>query len=164
MAREPDFSIAEDPQRIAEAELIPQYHPHLMDAKMLFVFTTQKRKKCDRVRLGSAAKLPAFQRWLHSGMKAVDAGADFVIMIDVEEYNALSRSQQRALIEHELCHCGFVDKVDDETGEAKRTWKLHGHDVEAFVDEVKRHGLWRQGISDMVEVGSRVYLKLDTTP
>src|SRR6266542_465308 len=151
------MSLADDAQRVGKT-LIAEHHPHLLDAEILYVFTNQQRKRCDRIRLGSAAKLNALQRFLSSGMETVSGGHDFLVLIDEGMWRALTAAQRQALVDHELCHCALFVKDDTErpavwllwTPEmdapdeyAGQRWGLRAHDVEEFADVLKRHGWWK---------------------
>ena len=132
-----------DPVEHIANRLIQAHHSHLADAKILYLFTSAKRKKCDRVRLGSAQKLSGLLRYLSSGTAAsVADGYDFVVLIGSNEWRSLEEHQRMALVDHELSHCWRYEKVDRK-GNTTDRWGLRGHDLEEFTDVVARHGLWR---------------------
>lgn len=58
----------------------------------------------------------------------------YVMVIAEDEWHELTMDQRKALIDHELCHCGF-----DDDGEPS----IFGHDLEEFGAVIERHGLWR---------------------
>src|SRR5687768_2994008 len=92
-------------ERIAEP-LIERHHRHLVDAKVLFLFTTQQRKRAGQDVYATAQKLADLQRYLHSGhMCSIEDGADFLILIGWNEWSSLTEKQRIALIDHELAHC-----------------------------------------------------------
>lgn len=138
MAAEPlELMDADEAEAIAN-ELIPDYHSHLLDASIRFVFTNKERKKCDRVRPASAQKVSPLVRYLASGENAdPDDGPDFVILISAKDWDRFDAAQKRALVDHELCHCGQSAKGD---------WKIIGHDLEEFTAVVERHGLWKRDV------------------
>ncbi len=153
----PLMSLAHDAQSIAR-DLIREHHVHLAEAKIVYVFTDQKRKRCDRVRIGSSAKLTAVQRFLASGMDAVELGPDFIIVLDSNAWPDLTKAQRTALVDHELCHCAaFVKDVDQRPAVWLRwtpemdsidsyvemRWGLRGHDIEEFGEVLFRHGFWK---------------------
>jgi hypothetical protein len=164
MTKDIVISEALEPARIA-AELIPQYHAHLIDARILYLFTTQQRKKCDRARLASAQKFSDLQRYLSSlhfadGREAsIFTGADFLMLVGRVEWEDLTTAQRRALVDHELSHMGRVEKITD-TGVEGR-WAILGHDLEEFAAVIQRHGLWRQEARDMAQVMQQLSLNLD---
>lgn len=138
--------------------LIAKYHPHLADAKILYLFTDQKRKKCDRVKVGSAAKMNAMQRFLASSMESVESGPDFILLFDKNWWEVVEEPQQRALVDHELMHCSVSVKsglswIRLEDGEDKGDysewrWSMRGHDVEEFKAVIERHGWWKSDIRE----------------
>ena len=135
---------AHEAERMAQP-IIEQHHSHLVGARILFLLTTQERTRGLRTVLASAQKLPALQKYLSSGGEhAVEEWHDFLILISETEWNALTREQRIALVDHELCHCW----ADPETG----AWQLRGHDVEEFADVIARHGLWKQDVRTFGEV------------
>lgn len=141
------------PARDIAQDLIPEVHQHLRNAKILYLFTTQKRKKCDRVRLGSAAKLSAMMRFLSSGMESVEDGHDFIILFDVNEWKELTEAQRRALVDHELCHCGV-----SATG-----FRVRGHDIEEFRAVIERHGFWKEDVKYFAEAAHQIPLPVEST-
>ncbi len=160
MPRTPVMSVANEARDIAR-ELIPEHHVHLLlaQAEILYVFTDQQRKRCDRLRLGSAAKLSSLQRFLASGLDGVDQGPDFVILLDSNLWDVSTRAARTALVDHELAHCALF--VKDETQKPafwrhfdaqediynevdhEYRWGMRGHDIEEFAEVLYRHGFWR---------------------
>jgi hypothetical protein len=155
----PTLSVAHEVRALAQ-DLIREHHTHLLDANLLYVFTDQKRKRCDRVRLGSAAKMNALQRFLASGMDSVEDGPDFVILIGAFEWGTLGKDARNALVDHELSHCALFVKEAPEVRGDPATWRrikptesrddfddwrwgMRGHDLEEFADVIRRHGFWR---------------------
>jgi hypothetical protein len=154
----PTMQVA-DAVRAVARELITEHHPHLLAANILYVFTDQRRKRCDRVRLGSAAKMNALQRFLASGFDGVEEGPNFIILIDSVLWAELTRDQRAALVDHELCHCAvFVNGIDDAGFKGWRRWTnelkpidqwddwrfgMRGHDIEEFGEVLFRHGFWK---------------------
>ncbi len=129
-------------------ERIGKYHPHLAEAYILYLFTTARRTRQSKVVLGSAQKLSDLQRFLSSG-NAQDAseGADFIILLSQGEWKDLNEGQRNALVDHELLHCQRNGHDDD----GSPIWGLRGHDVEAFAEEIRRHGLWKEDVREFAE-------------
>ena len=158
MPKLPVLSVAHEVRAIAQ-ELIREHHGHLHHAELLYVFTDQKRKRCDRVRLGSAAKMNALQRFLASGLDSVEDGADFVILIDSNEWAGLPVAARHALVDHELSHCALFVKDESEQrstwrrfdsrsevydeSEHEYRWGMRAHDIEEFAGVLARHGFWK---------------------
>lgn len=150
----PAIEITPAPQVEAIAnDLISEIHEHLSPARILYLFTNKKRKRCDRVVLGSTQKLSGMQRFLSSGNSAVEDGYDFIILIGKAEWEVLEENQRRALVDHELCHCGVKDPDDEEP-----EWMLKGHDVEEFRDVIARHGFWKDDIKDFAKTVQQMRL------
>ncbi|HXI96161.1 MAG TPA: putative metallopeptidase [Candidatus Acidoferrum sp.] len=152
------LSVASEAHEIAR-QLIGEHHQHLSEAQILYIFTDQRRRRCDRVRLGSAAKLSSLQRFLASGLDGVEQGPDFVILIDETAWLVLPPAARVALVDHELCHCAlfvkdesqrpaFWRRFDQRTdtydeSEHDYRWGLRGHDIEEFGEVLYRHGFWK---------------------
>ncbi len=152
------MSVASEAEAIAR-QLIGEHHAHLREAQILYIFTDQTRKRCDRVRLGSAAKLSSLQRFLASGLDGVEQGPDFAILIDENEWSVLPSAARAALVDHELCHCALFVKdtsqrpafwrrfepARDTYDEAEHEyrWGMRGHDIEEFGEVLYRHGFWK---------------------
>lgn len=122
--------------------LIEEHHPHLANARILWLFTTAKRKKANRVVLGTAARLGVLQRYLSSGMESIDTGYDFMILLSDKHWAGLKPAQRLALVDHCLCRCGQRETVNRRTGATTTTWCTLAPDVEEFSAVVERHGLW----------------------
>lgn len=147
-----EITLAPDVEAIAN-ELIGEIHMHLSPARMLYLFTNKKRKRCDRVVLGTAQKLSGMQKFLSSGNSAVEFGYDFIILVGKVEWAELEDSQRRALVDHELCHCGVKDPDADEP-----EWTLKGHDIEEFKAVIERHGFWKHDVKDFAETVQQMKL------
>jgi len=169
------LTVAHEVRALARG-IIGEHHAHLIEAEILFIFTDQRRKRCDRVRLGSAAKLTALQRFLSSGMDSVESGADFVILIDENEWIRLTAAARQALIDHELCHCAvFVKepderpavwrriKVGEDKGDFEWRYGLRGHDIEEFGEVLYRHGFWKPSAPERA-FGEIVAMQLKLSP
>ena len=68
--------------------------------------------------------------------------ADFIILIDETYWMYADAAQKQALIDRQLCYCGV-----DEKGK----WVIWPTDVECFIGEVLRHGLWRDDVRVFIE-------------
>lgn len=118
-------------------------HADLADVTMLYVWRDKASKSGGRVVLGRARRLSGLNAFLATGSNE----PLFVIEVARDTWQALEEFQQRALVDHELCHCG----VEWHQGERKLV--MRPHDVEEFGGIVERHGLWK---SDVARFGSRV--------
>jgi hypothetical protein len=148
--------------------LIREHHIHLEEARILWLFTTAKRKKCDRVRLASAKKLSAMERYLSSGNESVETGYDFIGLIGVREWEGLTDQQRVALVDHELCHMAvflkdgelnrwrrFDPNYDVLSDEIEWRYGVRGHDLEEFTEVIERHGLWSADRQEFAEAATR---------
>ena len=128
-------------------ELIDAHHSHLQDAKIAIAWRFGWKADPDGIcRLGQAKKGSDLDRELH--------GYDFVILLHHEAWNkVLSEAQQKALMDHELCHC---EVSKDSNGEPKvdergRTvFRIRKHDIEEFREVVSRHGCYKADLEEFV--------------
>ena len=81
---------------------------------------------------------------------------DFLILIDRNIWQGYSAEEKLALIDHELSHCSFLTEDDGVTPKFTRDgmyqWTIRGHDVECFMGEIVRNGLWTEELRDMARV------------
>lgn len=145
---ENEISEAEDAREIGE-ELIPQYHQHLQDARILYLFTTKKRTKNGKLTLATASKATSIMRF-------IGRGVNFVLLFGKEEWKDLTYKQRVALVDHELCHCEAKYTDDGE-----REWTIRGHDVEEFSEVVERHGLWLSDLREMAHAIEQLSLPMN---
>lgn len=138
------FRLAKEIQTVAH-DLIVNYHPHLVNARIEFLFTDKISKSHGKVVWAKTQKVSGVSAFL-SNMKWAQTYSEkmeddslaynepfFVIMAPYEIWCKLDATQRKALIDHELTHIG-VDDNDNLT--------LRGHDIEVFSDVVRRYGLW----------------------
>jgi len=114
------------PQEIRDmADAIQNAHHGELDGlSIVYVMNPREQKKGSHVILGKAAKQSPLQRLLHN--------FDFAIVISAPRWVTLTEPQQKALLDHELCHCG----VDDDGKPV-----MVEHDIEEFSAVVERHGM-----------------------
>lgn len=143
-----DFDWAEEAEELAQP-IIEQHHRHLVNARVLFVFTDEAMKSNGRRVLAKASKVTGFARFLS---EATDEEPDFVgnrrpadfrILISKPYWDEMGEDKRIALLDHELCH---LVRRDDK-------WALREHTVEEFAEIVERHGLWK---SDLEAFGRTV--------
>jgi hypothetical protein len=138
------FRESEVVQRIASG-LIPNHHPEIADARIMYVFVDKASSKGGREVWGKAQKLSGFSEW------ALDH--DFVIFVAEDKWVELNQDQQTALVDHLLERC--TSEVDDD-GEVK--WKVREPDTQEFAIILDRHGIWHDGLKSFVEVAKAVDL------
>ena len=144
------YTKAPQVEKIAE-ELIPQFHPHLKDVRIEYVFIDKVPLKGGSEIWGSMRKissLPAY--FAASEDDKLDGYAEpfFAMIISSPIWENLPEAKRRALVDHELCHAKVEE---DKDGNPKL--KIAPHDLEEFTEIVKRHGLWRDSIKDFMSVG-----------
>jgi NADH:ubiquinone oxidoreductase subunit len=120
--------------------IIAEDHIELRRSNIAFVMKSdgtdsqgsRKRRKTPFKTWAQAAKIPA----------KYDALMDFEFLIWIQEeiWDQLSHEQREALIDHELCHCGYNEN-DVPT--------MIPHDFEEFSCVIERHGLWRKSLLEM---------------
>lgn len=140
-------------QKIAE-RLIPEFHRHLENATIAYLFTDAKRTKNKKIVLGTAKKTSPMEHFLSQRQDA--EGADFILMFGIEEWFKLSESQRIALVDHELAHC-TVD-YNEETDEP--SWAIRSHDVEEFAEIIERHGLWEPNLEQFAAAFEQLRLPM----
>jgi predicted metallopeptidase len=150
---------APEVKKIADG-LIPKNHIHLNrhDVEIKYVFRDPAARSKGRLVYGRAKKvsgLPAFLVELEhvervEGEELVDF---FVVEIAHEPWQGLTERQRVALVDHELCH---LDVELTDKGETKLATR--GHDLEEFVEVVRRHGLWRPPVVEFAETAKAAQL------
>jgi len=133
---------AKDARGIAD-ELIPQFHAHLAEATIMYVFRSTHVLRKGRVTLASMRKITGLNAYLAQrerldGMPGPRPPAPlaepfFLMEVAYDTWLKLSGSQRIALVDHELSHIG-------QDGE------LVGHDIEEFAPVVARHGAWKSDL------------------
>lgn len=146
MAGETQVTFAGDVRAIGKRR-IEAHHAHLKDARILYLFTTANRTKGGRTVLGTAQKANPLVRYLSMEAYNEEEGADFIILVGINQWLLLDEKQQEALVDHELCHCD-ADFDDD----GAPLWKLRGHDVEEFREIIERHGFWKPDLEEFGQV------------
>lgn len=121
-------------------EVLRDHHSELIraDCEVVFQFVVceneagqmkmPKPNKHGQTVLGKAKCFPAADR-------AVGA-PDFSITLLLNWWELATDEQRRALVDHELCHCGL-----DDTGEYEKPMSVP-HEFEGFHAELARHGPW----------------------
>ena len=130
---------AEAAKEIAESDLIPRFHPHLAEARILYLFVGELPATRGKTKLAKVKKAGALEQYL--------SDADFVLLLDQGEWERMGNAKRRALIDHELCHCTMDrDKFN------RPRYGLRAHDLEEFTEIVERHGLWQRDVEAFAEV------------
>jgi Putative phage metallopeptidase len=138
-----DFSSADSVESIAGG-LIPNYHPELATARIMYTFVSEASKKNGKDVLGTAKKLSGFNEWALEN--------DFLVTIALDKWNELTENQRMALVDHMLERC--TGEEDDESGEMK--WKMRDPDVQEFAGILFRHGAWNEDLQGFVSMAKGV--------
>lgn len=131
------FDLAERVEEIAR-ELIPKYHPHLVNADIRYLYVNKDIKRKGKTVIGYMEKVS-------KKVSAISDGAEFVMVISYESFQNLTEKQRVAIVDHELTHA-MVDDTD--SGEKKLI--IIPHDVEEFFCVIERNNLY---MSDLKTLG-----------
>lgn len=102
--------------------------------RIKFVYTVKNSDKIASIRKVS----DLMKMWVN---------ADYVIMIYESNFSDLDDVAKEAVLFHELCH---IKVVIDKKGNKK--FKLRKHDVEEFVDVVKKYGAYQNSLNFFVSI------------
>lgn len=150
-----EYSTAHAVREIAE-ELIPAHHSHLIEfgARIEYVWRDEAAKSKGKIVLGKARRISGLNAFLAREDRSVEGeGVQdfFVVEIAEDTWADLTPAQRRALVDHELSHCG----VDwGEAGDLETRLVLRAHDCEEFCSVVRRHGLWKPDLAALVRFGA----------
>lgn len=132
-----DYTKAPEEVLHLAAEIIEQYHPELEGGAIGFIMCDVTKTKNGKKILGTASKIPPkIQPFLD---------LDFLIVLDYAFWVHALEIQKRALLDHELCHCGYSEKDGEETA------KINPHDFEEFAVILTRYGLWNLDLQEARE-------------
>lgn len=143
MAKE--YNEAETVERIANG-LIPNYHPELAEARIMYVFVDKAGTKNGREVWGKSQKVSGLWEW------ALER--DFVIQVAQDKWNELDETQRTALVDHLLESC--TGEEDEDSGEMK--WKIRDPEVQEFSSILKRYGAWHVGLQSFVQIAKEIDL------
>ena len=118
----PKYFDAESVGEIAK-ELINQYHPHLKDKPILYLFNDGNMRDW-----ATMSKRNEREQFI--------SGYLFVMEVNFKNWQVMTEEQRVALVDHELCHAQME--------EGKPV--IVDHDVEEFAVVVSRHGFWRENV------------------
>lgn len=136
-------------------ELISKYHGHLLDFKVRieYVFTNKTPKKNGKEVWAFVRKVSSLNAYL---AESDDHEGDFFVMVVSEPvWEILPPNKRHPLVDHELCHLwAEADQEDEDDANAipedPVKLSLNPHDVEEFSSVVRRWGLWREDVEDLV--------------
>jgi hypothetical protein len=130
------------------AELIEEFHPHLLYFETAFLFVVNedgkgqmKYPKPNQSGLVVLGKAKAF-----SEAERTAGTPSFLIVLLYNFWEQATDAQRRALIDHELCHCGVKEPDCDDDGasdvDAEPKPIMLQHEFVGFHAELDRNGAW----------------------
>ena len=134
-----EYTLADEVAEVAH-EVIDEWPPHLDDTDIRYLFRDPMQKSQGKEVWASIRKASPTE-------KLLSGGAELVLIVAFEAWQALNAKNKRALLDHEFCHVEIVE--DEDTGEI--TYRMVGHDLEEFHAVALRHGPWRDSIRVFAE-------------
>lgn len=133
-----EFARAPEVAAIGE-RLIEHFHPHLLGVRVEFLFVSKAPTVGGEKKAGVARIVRGLAAYL-ADPEQRDGEPDefFVIEIWRAHWLKLKAEQRVALVDHELCHCGYDDEHD--------TLSIIPHDIEEHNAIAERHGAWHGGL------------------
>ncbi|WP_371374458.1 putative metallopeptidase [Sporomusa aerivorans] len=141
------YDASEDLEALAR-DIIEEYHSHLFEANIKYLFRTGNWEVKKRDTWGQAKKVGKEVNFL--------TGHDFIVTIHRDVWEQLKPEDKRALLDHELQHCSAGT---DDAG--NKVWYIQGHDVEDFHAIIRRHGLWSPALRKMEGLLNQTELELE---
>jgi len=151
---------AREVREIAD-ELIPDFHEHLFEMNVRYIFESKHSVSKGRVRLAHMRKVSGLNAYLAQAHELEEMGGGrppapvapsfFLMVVAHDTWMQLTGSQRIALVDHELKHIG----ADGE---------LVGHDIEEFADVVARHGIWKPDLAEFIAASKQQPLFEPTPP
>lgn len=116
-------------------KIIIAQHAHLNEARILLLFRDQAAKKAGKLVAATASKMSGKDNAI------ADAAPPYTFKIEIANdlWTLSDEAWRRALVDHELSHCG---------GNSEDGWEILPHDIEEFSAIVERHGLWKADVKD----------------
>lgn len=129
------------------AQMRKENHSHIADAKIALAWRHRMKSDKDGImKLGQCMK--------NSGVHRETANFDFYILLNKMAWDAFTKEQKLALLDHELCH---IMPSEDKNGEhmkddlGRYQFRTRRHDIEEFQDIVRRHGLYKKDLERFAE-------------
>lgn len=123
------YITAEEPEKLAKAKVIPQWHSDLKNAKILYLFDEDGMKSKDRIIYAKIRKATPVEHYIDE--------IDLVLVVNYITWKNLDEKKRLALLDHEFCHV-----MKDEDKEGNTIYKMLHHDLEEFRAVYDRHGAW----------------------
>lgn len=144
-----EFYDASEELEVLARKLIQDYHGHLVEAKIKYLFRTGNWEVKKRETWGQAKRVSKETNFL--------TGYDFIITVHMDVWEQLNAEEKEALLDHELQHCSAGS---DDSG--NKVWYIQGHDVEDFYAIIRRHGLWSKALKKMENVLNQTELEFES--
>lgn len=104
----------------------------------------KKAKIITLMKLGKWSKYGTIAR-VSTKQRQAGIDADYILTLQADAWRHFDKRQKKALVDHELAHMRIV-----KTKKGKQ-FRLRHHEVEEFIDIVKRHGKWQESLERMHE-------------
>jgi hypothetical protein len=153
------FDPAPEVEEIAN-QLIPLYHKHLIDfsVNVRYYFTNKVPKLKGKEVWGQVHKISGRNAALAENNP--DGDEFFMMTIPRDIFDVLPEKKRLALVDHYLCKCWAEVKQAKNEADADVELEieqdnpvklsLKPYDVEEYACIVKRHGLWREEVEELV--------------
>ena len=126
-----EITEAVEVEQLAVTEAIPQWHPHLKEVTIKFLFVDGIKRKGRDVQ-AFVRKATATEHYL--------CGADFFYVTNKDIWDVIDRKEKLAWIDHELHHIN-------------KDFEMVDHDIQEFLGVLKRHGVeWDHTLKVMKHV------------
>lgn len=119
-----EITEAVEVEQMAVTEVIPEWHPHLKEATIKFVFIDGIKRKGREVQ-AFVRKATTMEHYL--------CGAHFFFVTNKGIWDVIDRKTKLALVDHELHHIG-------------EDFEMVDHDIQEFLGVLKRHGVEWDGV------------------
>ena len=128
-----------------------QWFTELANARIKVLFDLKKKMGGGKMVLGRIQKTNDLLRHLTVDEADSDEGYDYIMYLDKMVFNNIEDEDKIRLVRHELRHC-FLDL------DARGTpYKLVGHDVEDFEEEIRLNGEEIGWARRCAEIGLSLY-------
>lgn len=118
---------------------------YLDSANIKVVIDRKKRKSKGRTTLGRMKKANAVEKYLSEDANGIEI--DYVMFLDRMLVENCDEIDIKRVISHELQHCDYNSEADD-------PYKIRGHEIEDFFDEIERNAedpRWSERAAAIVE-------------
>lgn len=126
-------------------KLIPQYHPHLASANIIYLCRNKAPQPGGKKQSGSVKKASPLERHVSRRYFQDGQEADFIVMVSLDVWNDLQPTQRTALIDHLLTQCHGEE--DEKSGEMK--YSKRAPQVQEFPEVAERHGRWNPDLEEL---------------